>query len=138
MNKLSTDKRAQVVAALVEGNSIRSTVRMTGVAKRTVSRLLVELGEACSRYQDKAFVNLKCHRVQCDEVWTFTLAKEKNCTAEMKAKGYGDTWTWVAMCADSKLVPCWLVGQRRAGEAYHFIHDLKSRLAHRVQLTTDA
>jgi IS1 family transposase len=138
MNKLNTEKRAQVVAALVEGNSLRSTVRMTGVAKRTVSRLLVELGEACSRYQDKAFVNLKCRRLQCDEVWTFTFAKEKNCTAEMKAKGYGDTWTWVAMDADSKLVPCWVVGQRHAGVAYHFIHDLKSRLAHRVQLTTDA
>jgi len=137
MNKLSIEKRAHVISALVEGNSLRATVRMTGVAKRTVNRLLVELGEACSRYQDKAFVNLKCKRVQCDEIWTFTYAKEKNCTPEMKVKGYGDTWTWVAMCADSKLVPCWFVGQRHAGAAYHFIHDLKGRLANRVQLTTD-
>lgn len=137
MNKLSTEKRTQIVSALVEGNSLRSVVRMTGAAKRTVNRLLVELGAACSRYQDKAFVNLKCKRIQVDEVWTFTYAKEKNCTAQMKARGYGDTWTWVSMCADSKLVPCWFVGGRDAGCAYHFIHDLKNRLANRVQLTSD-
>jgi hypothetical protein len=117
-----------VVACLIEGNSIRSTSRMTGVARNTVDKLLVDLGKACSEFQ-KIFVNLKCKRIQCDEVWSWVGAKEKNCTPEMKAKGLGDTWVWVAMCADSKLVPCWFVGKRDAGCAYHFIHDLKSRLA---------
>jgi len=83
-----------VVAALVEGNSIRATVRMTGVAKNTVVKLLCDLGRACSDYQDKTFVNLKCERIQCDEIWSFVGAKEKNCSAEMKAKGAGDVWEW--------------------------------------------
>jgi IS1 family transposase len=137
MNKLSIDLRERVVNCLVEGNSIRATVRMTGVAKNTVVKLLRDLGRACSDYQDKAFVNLKCKRLQCDEIWSFVGAKEKNCSAEMKAKGAGDVWTWTAICADTKLIPCWFVGQRDAGCAYHFIHDLKARLANRVQLTTD-
>ena len=126
-----------VVAALVEGNSIRATVRMTGVAKNTVVKLLCDLGRACSDYQDKTFVNLKCERIQCDEIWSFVGAKEKNCSAEMKAKGAGDVWTWTAIDAETKLIPCWFVGQRDAGCAYHFMHDLKARLANRVQLTTD-
>ena len=137
MNKLDIDTRARVVAALVEGNSLRAVTRMTGVHRTTLMKLLCDLGRICSQYQDKAFRHLKCKRVQCDEIWSFVNAKEKNCTAEMKAKGYGDTWTWVAMCADSKLVPCWFVGNRDAGCAYHFMHDLKERLANRVQLTTD-
>lgn len=137
MNRLDSAKRAQVVSCLVEGNSIRATVRMTGVAKNTVVKLLCDLGHACSDYQDKAFVNLKCKRVQCDEIWSFVGAKEKNCSVEMKAKGAGDAWTWTAICADSKLIPCWFVGRRDAGCAYHFMHDLAERLAHRVQLTTD-
>src|ERR1041385_2534643 len=137
MNKLKTDKRADVVSCLVEGNSIRATVRITGVAKNTVVRLLRDLGRACSEYQDRAFRNLQCKRVQCDEIWSWCYAKEKNCTPEMKAKGAGDVWTWTAICADTKLIPCWFVGQRDAGCAYHFIHDLKARLANRVQLTTD-
>ena len=126
-----------VVAALVEGNSIRATVRMTGVAKNTVVKLLCDLGRACSDYQDKTFVNLKCERIQCDEIWSFVGAKEKNCSAEMKATGAGDVWTWMAIDAETKLIPCWFVGQRDAGCAYHFMHDLKARLANRVQLTTD-
>ena len=137
MNKLDTDVRTRVVSCLVEGNSIRATVRMTGVAKNTVVKLLCDLGRACSDYQDKAFVNLKWKRLQCDEIWSFVGAKEKNCSAEMKAKGAGDVWTWTAICADTKLIPCWFVGQRDAGCAYHFIHDLKARVANRVQLTTD-
>jgi len=137
MNRLDSAKRAQVVSCLVEGNSIRATVRMTGVAKNTVVKLLCDLGRACSEYQDKAFVNLKCKRLQCDEIWSFVGAKEKNCTAEMKAKGAGDAWTWTAICADTKLIPCWFVGARDAGCAYHFMHDLAGRLASRVQLTTD-
>ena len=137
MNQLDSAKRAQVVSCLVEGNSIRATVRMTGVAKNTVVKLLCDLGRACSDYQDKTFVNLKCKRLQCDEIWSFVGAKESNCTGEMKARGNGDAWTWTAICADSKLIPCWFVGPRHAGSGYHFMHDLKSRLAHRVQLTTD-
>jgi len=135
---LSTDERKAVVAALVEGNSLRAVTRMTGVHRSTVMKLLCELGHACSDYQDKVFRNLKCRRIQCDEIWSFVYAKAKNCSAKQKAKGAGDVWTWVALDAETKLVPCWFIGQRHAGAAYHFIHDLKSRLATRVQLTTDA
>jgi IS1 family transposase len=110
---------------------------MTGVAKNTVVKLLCDLGRACSDYQDKAFVNLKCKHLQADEIWSFVGAKEKNCTVEMKKNGAGDIWTWTAICADTKLIPCWFVGNRDAGCAYHFMHDLADRLAHRVQLTTD-
>ena len=137
MNVLSKDKRASVVAALVEGNSIRATVRMTGVAKNTVVKLLCDLGRACSDYQDRAFVNLKCKRLQCDEIWSFVGAKEKNCTPIMKANGAGDVWTWTALDADTKLIPCWFVGNRNANAAYHFMCDVRQRLANRVQLTTD-
>ena len=137
MNKLSTDKRKQIVAALVEGNSMRAVARMADVSRNTVDKLLRDLGRACSDYQDKAFRNLRCKRIQCDEIWSFIGAKEKNCTPEMKADGVGDIWTWVALDADSKLVPCWFVGERHAGCAFHFLSDLKDRLANRVQLTTD-
>ena len=137
MNQLNTEERKRVVAALVEGNSLRAVTRMTGVHRTTVMNLLCDLGRACSEYQDKAFRNLRCKRIQCDEVWSFVGAKEKNCTEEMKAKGAGDIWTWVALDPDSKLVPCWFIGQRHAGAAYHFLADLKDRLARRVQLTTD-
>ncbi len=137
MNKLSTEERTRIVAALVEGNSMRAVTRMTGVHRTTIQNLLVSLGEACSEYQDKAFVNLKCKRIQCDEIWSFVGSKEKNTSAEKKAQGWGDAWTWVAIDADTKLVPTWFIGTRDAGAAYHFIHDLASRLANRVQLTTD-
>src|SRR5712691_9186436 len=137
MNQLSNEERMRVVAALIEGNSLRSITRMTGVHRTTVMKLLCDLGRACSEYQDKAFQNLSCKRVQCDEIWTFVYAKGKNCSAEQKAKGGGDCWTWVALDPDSKLVPCWFIGQRDASCAYHFMNDLKSRLANRVQLTTD-
>ena len=137
MNKLSTEERTRVVAALVEGNSMRAVTRMTGVHRTTIQKLLVDLGSACSEYQDKAFHNLKCKRIQCDEIWSFVGSKEKNTSAEKKAEGWGDVWTWVALDADTKLVPTWFVGTRDASAAYHFIHDLKARLANRVQLTTD-
>jgi IS1 family transposase len=137
MNKLSAEARARVINCLVEGNSIRATVRLTGVAKNTVAKLLVEMGRACSEYQDKAFVNLPCKRLQCDEVWSFVGAKQKNTTAETREKGWGDCWTWTALCSETKLIPCWYVGTRDAGAAYHFMHDLAGRLANRVQLTTD-
>src|SRR6266498_5794726 len=96
MNQLSTDERTQIVSALVEGNSMRAIARMTGVSRNTIDKLLCDLGRACSEYQDKVFHNLKSKRVQCDEVWSFCHAKEKNCTPEMKKKGAGDVWTWVA------------------------------------------
>lgn len=138
MNRLDSKKRAAVVAALVEGNSIRATVRMTGVAKNTVAKLLVQLGAACSDYQDRVFHNLKLKRIQCDEIWAFIRAKQKNVTAKMLADGHaGDVWTWVAIDAKTKLVPCWMVGSRGANDAKAFIGDLAGRLAHRVQLTTD-
>lgn len=137
MNKLTTEDRVRVVSCLVEGNSLRATTRMTGIHRTTILKLLVELGDACSAFQDKAFRNLRCKRLQCDEVWSFVGAKEKNATEEQKAEGWGDCWTWTAICADTKLVPCWYVGTRDGGAAHHFMHDVASRLASRVQLTTD-
>src|SRR6266571_372802 len=137
MNKLSTAKRVQIVSALVEGNSINATSRIVGVSNNTVLKLLADIGDACAIYQDKVFRNLKCKRVQCDEIWSFVYAKGKNCPVEQKAKGGGDAWTWVALDPDTKLVPCWFIGQRDAGCAFYFMHDLKARLANRVQLTTD-
>jgi IS1 family transposase len=138
MNKLDNTKRAQVVAALVEGCSIRATARMIDVARNTVNKLLVELGAACSEYLTKSLVNLKCQRIQCDEIWAFCYAKQKNVTAEMAEKRIcGDVWTWVAMDADTKLVCSWMVGQRDPETARLFMDDLASRLTDRVQLTTD-
>lgn len=138
MNKLSRQKRTLVVAALVEGNSIRSIVRMTGVCKKAVLKLLVDLGTACAKYQDETLRGLRCERIQCDEIWSFCYAKEKNVPEELKGQfGFGDVWTWMAIDADTKLVPCWLVGERNLDHAVKFIEDLASRLMHRVQLTTD-
>jgi len=138
MNKLSTAERVRVVAALVEGNSIRSTVRMTGTAKNTVAKLLVELGAACDRFQNEVLRNLPCKRIQCDEIWSFVYAKQKNVPrAKAAPEDAGDVWTWTALDADTKLVPCWRLGTRDAGTATEFIGDLASRLANRVQLTTD-
>src|SRR6266852_9078701 len=109
MNKLSNAKRTQVIAALVEGNSMLAVSRMTGVAKNTVSKLLADIGEACAAYQDKVFRNLSCKRIQCDEIWSFCYSKDKNVPERLRGKfGYGDVWTWTALCADTKLVPCWL------------------------------
>lgn len=138
MNKLSRIKRAQVIAALVEGSSIRSTVRMTGVSMMTVLKLLREVGEVCRRYQDEQFRKLTCKRIQVDEIWSFCRAKARNVPEEHKNEfGWGDVWTWVAIDADTKLVPSWLIGNRSTVCATEFIADLKGRLAHRVQLTSD-
>ena len=112
-------------------------VRMTGVHRTTIQKLLVELGAACSAYQDKTFRNLNCKRIQCDEIWSFVGCKEKNVTADNRSNGWGSVWTWVALDSATKLVPCWFVGTRDADAANHFIHDLAGRLAHRIQLTTD-
>jgi IS1 family transposase len=138
MNRLDTKRRAQVVAALCEGVSIRATVRMTGVAKNTVTKLLLDLGAACERYQDEKLRKLTCRRVQCDEIWSFVYAKNKNLPEKHKGEfGYGDVWTWTALDADTKLVPSWAVGRRDGFTAQAFIRDLADRLAYRVQLTTD-
>jgi IS1 family transposase len=138
MNKLSREKQVKVIAALVEGNSINSTVRMTGVHKTTILTLLADLGSRCADYQDRTLRNLKCKRIQCDEIWQFCYAKEKNVPADKKGKfGYGDVWTFVAIDAETKLVPAFMVGNRDARSANMFIDDLKGRLANRVQLTTD-
>src|SRR5882724_7963851 len=138
MNRLDTKRRAQVVAALCEGSSIRSTVRMTGVAKNTVTKLLLQLGAACERYQDEKLRNLPCKRIQCDEIWSFVYAKQKNVPDEHKGEfGYGDVWTWVAIDSQTKLVPSWAIGRRDAFAAHAFMLDLADRLATRVQLTTD-
>jgi IS1 family transposase len=135
MNQLSIERRAAVIRALVEGNSIRATCRMTGTAKNTVSRLLIELGEACRSYQNRHLRNLTASRIQCDEIWGFCGAKQKR--VDGGAKGEGDLWTWTAMDADTKLMVCWHVGKRDYMAARAFMADLKSRLATRVQLTTD-
>ncbi len=119
MNRLTIQKRVQVISALVEGNSIRSVVRMTGVAMNTIQKLLADLGKACTEYQDNAMRNLPCKRIQCDEIWQFCYAKEKNVPADKRGQfGYGDVWTWVALDADTKLVPSWCVGTRDAGTAF--------------------
>ena len=128
VNKLSAQERQSVIVALVEGNSIRSTCRMTGVAKGTVLRLLVEIGKACDAYQDAHLNGLYCRRVQCDEVWTFCHAKAKNVSEEKHGQfGYGDVWTWVALDADSKLAVCWHLGLRTPEDAIALMTDLASR-----------
>jgi IS1 family transposase len=137
MNRLTTEKRAQISGALVEGNSIRATVRMTGAAKNTVTKLLVDLGAACAEYQDRVMIELPCRTLQCDEIWSFCSAKDKNVPEEHRDTfGYGDVWTWTAICADTKLVPSWLVGERNVDDAWFFMNDLARRLTNRVQLTT--
>jgi IS1 family transposase len=138
MNRLDIERRSQVVRALCEGNSIRSTARMTGAAINTVVKLLTELGSACLDYQDSVMREFPCKRLQCDEIWSFVYSKAKNVPAEHQGEfGYGDVWTWTAIDAETKLVPCWRVGNRDGVEAYKFMQDLAPRLANRVQLTTD-
>lgn len=138
MNRLSIERRAKIIGCLVEGNSLRATARMTDTAINTVVKLLVDVGKACAEYQDKALRNLKCKRIQCDEIWSFCYAKAKNVPDDKKGQfGYGDVWTWTAICADSKLVPAWLVGNRDAETANIFMEDLASRFSHKIQLTTD-
>jgi IS1 family transposase len=136
MNRLSTEKRAQVIGCLVEGMSIRATVRLTGAAKNTVTKLLVDVGQACSDYQDRTLRGLSCKRIECDEIWSFVGAKQKHVGPEHPAD-YGDWWTWTAIDADTKLVPAWYVGARTATDAVEFMTDLAERLDNRVQLTTD-
>jgi IS1 family transposase len=135
MNRLDTATRCQVIACLIEGNSIRATSRLTGVAINTVIKLAIDAGTACADYQDRVLRNLPCQRVQADEIWSFVGAKQKNVTEENGA--VGDVWTWVALDADTKLACTWCVGKRDWETAHAFVSDLESRLANRIQLTTD-
>ena len=138
MNKLPTKARAQILHMLCEGNSIRAVTRLTGASKNTVIRLMVDAGKACAAYHDEHVRNLKSRRVQVDEIWSFTYAKQKNVKyAKDAPEGSGDTWTWTAIDADSKLMISWLVGSRDSEYAMWFIDDLRSRLANRIQLTSD-
>src|SRR5436190_19352194 len=137
MNKLPMSKRVAVVSALVEGNSLRSTCRMSGVAMNTVLKLLADLGTACARFHDEYVRDVHAKRIQCDEIWQFCGAKAKNVSPEKKAEGWGDVWTWTAIDADSKLIVSYLVGPRTPQSAYELMKDLATRLHGRVQLTTD-
>lgn len=138
MNRLSPERRAAVVHALCEGTSIRGTCRLTGTAKGTVLRILEEAGTVALAYQRERLTKLACKKIQCDEVWSFIGAKKKNASPYDQMTGRrGDVWTWTSICADTKLVPCWHVGKRDADAAAYFMEDVASRLAHRVQLTTD-
>jgi IS1 family transposase len=138
MKKLDDKTRARILHMLVEGNSLRATARMADVSRNTVDKLLRDVGAACLDYQDEHLRNLPCERIQCDEIWSFVYAREKNVPKDKKDQfGYGDVWTWTSICADTKLVPCWHVGERNIPAARSFIGDLASRLAKRVQLSTD-
>ncbi len=131
------EQKTRVVAALVEGNSIRSTVRLTGVAKNTVLKLVLDLADACAAYHNRHVRNLKVRRLQCDEIWQFVGSKAKNTTPEKKEIGWGDVWTWTALDADTKLCVSYLVGGRDLGWAKEFMGDCASRIKNRVQITTD-
>jgi len=138
MNKLDRKTRAKVLHLLCEGNSLRAVTRLTGTSKKAVSRLMVEAGQAATWYQDRVFRNLTCKRVQVDEIWAFVYAKQKNVPLAKKAPPQaGDVWTWTAIDADTKLIPSWFVGGRDSDAAMIFMEDLASRLANRVQLTSD-
>jgi IS1 family transposase len=138
MNTLTKEKRTQIIGMLIEGMSLRATSRLADVSFNTVTKLLVDIGHVTADYQDRTLRNLKCKRIQCDEIWAFVYAKEKNVPKKLKGQfGFGDVWTWTAIDADTKLVASFLVGTRNARSAAMFIDDLKSRLANRVQLTTD-
>jgi IS1 family transposase len=137
MNRLTSEKRATILGMLVEGNSLRATSRLADVSINTVTKLLVDLGAACAEYHHSNVRKVRAQRIQCDEIWCFVGAKAKNVTPEKQAQGWGDTWTWTALDADSKLCVSYRVGGRDGDVAYEFMQDLASRLAHRVQLTTD-
>ena len=149
MNKLSTDRRAALISSIVEGNSIRATARMTDTSFNCVLRFVVDIGKVCQTYLDEHMWNLPCRRLQADEIWQFCYAKDKNVPERMRRTHsitrpncetkdlVGSVWTWIAIDADTKLVPMFHVGTRDAWCAWHFMRDLASRLSNRVQLTTD-
>ncbi len=137
-NVLKPEKRAAIISALVEGNSIRATCRMVNVSKNTVVKLLMDLGSACAAYQFDTLRDLSCKRIQIDEIWSFVYAKAKNLPQERRGQfGFGDVWTFTAIDADTKLCVSWMLGTRDAGTATEFIQDVAGRLSNRVQITTD-
>jgi IS1 family transposase len=138
MNRLSLQDRAKILSCLVEGSSIRSTARITNTDKKTVLRLLADVGAACKAYHDKHVRNVPSRRVQCDEIWSFCYSKQANVPPELQGDfGRGDVWTWTALDADSKLIISYLLDNRDEEAAHSFMRDLQPRLKHRVQLTTD-
>ena len=138
MNKLPLKTRVQILSMLVEGSSMRSISRVTGVSINTVTKLLVDAGEACAVYHDETVRNVRASKVQCDEIWSFCYSKEKNvATAKAAPEGAGDVWTWTALDSESKLIVAYEVGDRSGDTAIEFMDDLRDRLANRVQLTTD-
>lgn len=136
MNRLTVQKRAQILGLLVEGNSLRAASRLSGGSINTVTKLLVDVGTACAEYQNKALRNLSCKRIQCDEIWSFVYSKQRNVPEGMEGQA-GDIWTWTALCADTKLILSWMIGQRTSEDAAAFISDLSDHLTNRIQLTTD-
>lgn len=134
MNQLSLEKRTQIISMLVEGNSLRATSRITGCSKNTIAKLLVSVGTACAKFHDEKVRNVASKKIQCDEIWSFVYAKQKNLPEDKQG---GDVWTWTAIDADTKLIVSWLVGSRDADAAHAFMQDVADRLANRVQLTTD-
>ena len=138
MNQLSTSERAQVIRSLVEGNSINSTVRMTGISKPTILKLIASFGMACRKFHDERVQNLRTERLQCDEIWAFCYCKKANTPEHLEGLfGYGDCWTWTALDSDSKLMVDWMVGQRDANAAWDFMRTVAPRFRNRIQITTD-
>jgi IS1 family transposase len=137
MNKLATSHRVAILRGLTEGCSLRSIFRMVGVSINTVTKLLVDAGRACARFQHDKLRNLSCKRLQLDEIWSFVYAKDKNIPVGMEDQPVGSVWTWVAICDETRLVPSWLVGLRDGEHASAFVNDLAERLANRVQITSD-
>jgi IS1 family transposase len=137
MNRLPLDKRTQIVGLLCEGNSLRAISRLTGASINTVTKLLIDVGTACRKYHDQHVRGLSVKRIQCDEIWSFVYAKEKNVPDYMRGKGAGDVWTWTAIDSDTKLIVSYLVGERDAWCAMNFMKDVASRIKGRFQLTTD-
>src|SRR3984957_1288289 len=136
MNKLPIEKRTQIVNLLVEGNSLRAISRISGCSINTVTKLLVDVGRACQKFHDDTVVRVASKKIQCDEIWSFVYAKQKNVPEEKQGEA-GDVWTWTALDADSKLIVSWFVGNRDAESANFFMQDVATRLSNRVQLTTD-
>jgi IS1 family transposase len=138
MNRLPLEKRTQIIGMLCEGMSMRACSRLADVSINTVTKLLVEVGDACAAYQFNTLTDLPCQRVQVDEIWAFVGAKERNASAEQKLEGFGDIWLWTSICADTKLIPTWWIGDRNQHSATGFALDLAQRLrTRRPQITSD-
>src|SRR4051812_26946112 len=140
MNRLSVERRAAIIGCITEGMGVRAAGRVTGAAKNTISKLILDLGDACSRYMDGQIRNLSCERIECDEIWSFVHSKDKNLPAHLEDDpDFGSVWTWTALCADTKLIASYLVGGRNTQECFMFMSDLRDRLlpGQRFQLSTD-